>query len=371
MNTQNQFKNVTVTIIFDGSALNRDEKIGGNILSIKKLNINGEVRSFIGKPAMRHYLFETLQKNSNDFWKISPVILRGKGEQQTIQFDITKSDIISHPELDIFGYMFTIEAERSITRKAPIGITKAVSLQPYESDLVFYANHDLVSRGQMQGLDAKPNLFNKEEQSTFYKFSVTIDTEILGQDVWILDEKPEIEKDRLKIKISSKDSKEIEGEEKGKNEWEIKDKGSIKWEQLNNKWRITFTVSEKEKRKRISDLLFVIKNGFYAQSSGEANTIVPLFLMAAAVKVPSPVIHPYIDIRKEDGEWKVIGIDDVLRNEWIIEEKSSGNSKKIVYLQSSERLKVQPRTGIIEDWQEFLEKISLSNSSTQQSGQTD
>jgi len=62
-NNQNQakIKYLTITIIFDGSALNRDDKIGGNILSIKKLNVNGEVRSFISKPAIRHYLFQTLK----------------------------------------------------------------------------------------------------------------------------------------------------------------------------------------------------------------------------------------------------------------------------------------------------------------------
>jgi len=61
-NTNNHnIKNITLTMIFDGSALNRDEKIGGNILSIKKMNVNGEIRSFIGKPAIRHYLFKSLQ----------------------------------------------------------------------------------------------------------------------------------------------------------------------------------------------------------------------------------------------------------------------------------------------------------------------
>jgi CRISPR-associated protein Cst2 len=69
-------KNITLTIIFEGSALNRDEKIGGNILSIKKLQIGGKTISFIGKTAIRHYLFSTLHKAYNwnhcesiSFWR--------------------------------------------------------------------------------------------------------------------------------------------------------------------------------------------------------------------------------------------------------------------------------------------------------------
>ncbi len=89
--TKNLIKNVTMTIIFEGSALNRDEKIGGNILSIKKLNVYGEPRSFIGKPAIRHYLFETLHHLNG--WKPAPVIERGDRENKTVQFDLRNADI--------------------------------------------------------------------------------------------------------------------------------------------------------------------------------------------------------------------------------------------------------------------------------------
>ena len=58
----NQLKHITITIIYEASALNRDEKIGGNILSIKKLKKGNRTVSFIGKPAIRHYLFQTLKK---------------------------------------------------------------------------------------------------------------------------------------------------------------------------------------------------------------------------------------------------------------------------------------------------------------------
>ena len=142
-------KHITLTMIFEGSALNRDEKIGGNILSIKKLKQGNKTISFIGKPAIRHYLFETLKKAG---W--TPAKVTGQGE--VVQFDITKDDILTSEELDAFGYMYTIGNQASITRKAPVGITKAIGLESYEGDMAFYANHDLVNRGIKQGLNVTP-----------------------------------------------------------------------------------------------------------------------------------------------------------------------------------------------------------------------
>lgn len=115
-------KNITLTMIFEGSALNRDEKIGGNILSIKKLQVGGRTVSFIGKTALRHYLFTTLHRAFR--WKETKVTAGG----EVVQFDITQEDILTSPELDAFGYMYTIGNQMSITRKAPVGITKAVAL---------------------------------------------------------------------------------------------------------------------------------------------------------------------------------------------------------------------------------------------------
>jgi CRISPR-associated protein Cst2 len=355
----NTIKNVTITIIFDGSALNRDEKIGGNILSIKKLNVNGEVRSFIGKPAIRHYLFQTLSHYKT--WQPAPVTLRGGGQQQTVQFDLTKADILTHPELDLFGYMFTIEGERSITRKAPLGITKAVSLSGYEADTAFYANHDLVNRGRLQGLEINPNPYNKEEHASFYKVSFSIDTQLLGTDGWVNSDAPEVKNDKLIIKLSDRDMKEINGIPYGENQWQIlkenQNIGEISWLNISNKYKVVFQVTPNEKKRRVTTLLETIKDGLYAQSSGEANTIIPLFLIASPVKIPSPIFHPYIDIRKENSEWKVIGIKDALRNSWI-------DGK--VYIQDCERLKVddylkKESNKVTLEWDELLNEIGIKN----------
>jgi len=176
-----EVKNITVTVIFDGSALNRDEKIGNNILSIKKLTILGKPYSYISRQAIRHYLFNTLKRAYPQDWKEAAV----KVEKDVIQFDITKDDIISSAELDAFGYMFTISGQNSITRKAPVGITKAVSLIPYNQDMSFYSNHDLVRRARQQGEEADPNIYNKEENQSLFKVSFTIDVEFFGEDVWV------------------------------------------------------------------------------------------------------------------------------------------------------------------------------------------
>jgi CRISPR-associated protein Cst2 len=349
--TTNQIKNVTVTVIFDGSALNRDEKIGGNILSIKKMNVNGQLRSFIGKPAMRHYLFETLHKAYG--WSAARVF---HGQKDVIQFKIHEDDILTCPELDAFGYMFTISEEAAVTRKAPVGITKAASLSSYEADLAFYANHDLVRRAYQQGekkangKDPSPDPYSKEEHSSLFKVSFTIDAAMLGIDSWMLNQKPEYKKDKLIIQIGDK-TKEVECKRVKDNTFG-NNNGTIEIEEKKDKFIVRYALKPDLKKKRIQELLNAIKDGLYAQSSGEANTIVPLFLIAAGVKVPSPVFHPFIDVRRENGQWKVIGVTDALRNAWI---------DGAVYLRDCERLKVDESLKSGRDnWENFLRDVGLS-----------
>jgi CRISPR-associated protein Cst2 len=342
-NSNGNIKNVTVTVIFEGSALNRDEKIGGNILSIKKLNVNGEVHSFIGKPAIRHYLFQTLKTAYG--WKEAKVT----GQGEVVQFDITQDDILTSEELDAFGYMYTLAGQTSITRKAPLGITKAVSLYPYEADLAFYANHDLVRRGHVQGLSVDPNPYTKEEHSSFYKVSFTIDVDKLGQDVWLADDYDSSKNEIIFKYKEGNQQKELRF---------VKNQRGVSVSQIaGGKWKVEFRLDPTEKKKRVEAILETIKNGLYAQSSGEANTIVPLFVIAGAVKVPSPIFHPYLDVRKEDGQWKVIGVGNALENPWL----EKDGDQPIVYIQDCERLRVDDRwkSKALRDWAEFLQKLRV------------
>lgn len=464
---------ITLTMIFEGSALNRDEKIGGNILSIKKLQRGNTTVSFIGKPAIRHYLFSTLQKACG--WK--PAKVTGQG--QVVQFDITKDDIISSPELDAFGYMYTIGQQASITRKAPVGITKAVGLDSYEGDMAFYANHDLVNRGWNQGLDVTPNPYNKEEHLSFYKVSFTIDVDALGRDEWIIKDyhfednrlyltiqellhailkdvekkedeegniyyeiqnKPiyvegqtvkvhkdlmepaekkkkaeeiknlqfkknylQVEKGKKKRSIKIQEFEEEENfykfivskepvfdennktlkieigtekiidnvqEKKKGEEYEIKIKkiknekekeitAKITVERLKEKVKVAFEIPNEEKWDRIKDILTVIKNGFCAQSSNEANTIIPVFLVAASVKVPAPVFHPYIELKPTANKktYEVIGLKDAINNGWIIDK---------IFVMETEKIKIankeELQTRLEENWDNFIKNICSESS---------
>ena len=349
------FKHITLTMIFEGSALNRDEKIGGNILSIKKLNLEGKTVSFIGKPAIRHHLFETLVKAYN--WEPAKVTDKEQNKNNVIQFDISEDDILTSPELDAFGYMYTIGEQMSIVRRSPIGITKAVALNSYNGDMAFYANHDLVQRGLSQGLKVTPDLYTKEEHISFYKVSFTIDADMLGKDEWIIEEKPKYMESEGKLEITLPDKKirkasivEEEEPKDGLHSFKT-DNGFIKYESVgNNKWRIIFELEPKYKKDRIHQILEVIKNGLYSQASNEVNTIIPLFLIASAVKIPSPIFHPYIDlILSEDKRTHlVIGIQDALKNSWI-------NSK--VFIMESERVRGEKSgiesSSITDCWEEF------------------
>ncbi|MGB9793164.1 MAG: type I-B CRISPR-associated protein Cas7/Cst2/DevR, partial [Thermacetogeniaceae bacterium] len=208
------------------------------------------------------------------------------------------------------------------------------------------------------------------EHSALYKLSITIDANRLGQDIWWADnydpEKQEItfkykegnQEKELKKKVSMSGQPIISSS----SNYEVKvDKGKITFQEFSNssKYEVKFTLDPSEKQRRIRNILEAIKNGLYAQSSGEANTIVPLFLIAGAVKVPCPVFHPYIDIRKENGQWKVIGVSDALDNSWL---EKDGN-QLIVYIKDSERLRVDDslKNRVLTNWNEFLQKVGLKD----------
>jgi len=149
--------------------------------------------------------------------------------------------------------------------------------------------------------------------------------------------------------------------------------GKIKVEQVNSIYKVIFELDDEIKKKRIKQILEAIHDGLVAHSSGEDNTIVPLFMIASEVVVPSPVFHSYIDV--VNGE--IIGISDCLENSWVCFNfaKNNNNSNKNnknnnshenhsghkIFLEGTERLPVGiSDNGVTSNWNEFLEQLGLT-----------
>jgi CRISPR-associated protein Cst2 len=351
-NLRDNLKAITFTIIFEASALNRDEKLGGNIPSIKKLTRFGnKTFSYLSRVAMRHYLFETLYKSFPNYWSLTPTYESGSGDNKVVQFDLKQANILTYAELDVFGYMFTEKNKVNnntenvtMTRKAALGITKAVALETWEGDMQFNANHDIASR-----CGANPNPVNKEEQKSYFKVSFTIDVDKLGCDEWQFKElkydpvKQELTLEfpaGLKIVIANANV------DHQNNSYDVSGFGSI---ESNNTYRkATFIVAENIKKTRICQLLEVLKNGLVYHTSGENYGIVPLFIIAAGLKLPIPLFNSFVELGSFESS--------ILDNAYILCEKD----KRLVYVYNPKNLAGHIDTSeLYTDWDEFLRQLGV------------
>ena len=137
---------------------------------------------------------------------------------------------------------------------------------------------------------------------------------------------------------------------------------TIKVQKVGSKAKVIFELNEEEKKKRICNILNVIKNGLCAQSSGEANTIVPLFLIAAPVRVPAPIFHSYITIYCDTirGVHAIRGISDCLENGWREGKVYIKENERLRWLDKEEyKNRDEYKDKITENWEEFLESAGL------------
>ncbi len=327
---------ITATMVFEASELNRDEKMGNNILTIKKLSYGNKILAFISRNAIRHYLFYTLNRLYPEDWQEAAVTVP-KTSKEAIQFDLKKSNILENAELDFFGYMSTEGDFLSTVRKAPLGITKALSFEEWRGDMAFYANPDMAKRS-----GTTPNPYQKEEFFGLFKYSVTIDEDRIGKDSWIISN-GEIEFSDGILKISLKSKKKNDSEKilfvrnlEKISETEYRhNKGKVIIKENDNQKTINFIVDDEVKEKRIKQILEVLQNGLVYHSSTEHECIIPLFMIAAKVRIPAPIFHHKLNVDFDVSPMRITkeNIEDLLGNEYI----------ESLYLRdSSSKLTIEP-----------------------------
>jgi len=361
-------KHLVFFAVYELSDLNRDEGVG-SFQTLKKLTRYDGFYTFISKYSFRHHLFNTLREAFG--WEPARVKVKKKGDKKkgdkkegdkkVIQFDLSQEDILSSPELDAFGYMYTISEKNAITRKSPVALTKIVSFEPFLGDTAFYANHDLVRRAlSAKGEDASPNPYGREEHMAFFRGGAVINANKLGVDEWIVSNEPQYKNGTLTVTLTQDSEKKIENLEEVPEEnlpnWaeetlkiymrtarEIKvfktpEEHFIAYGKLGEKYyKVLFILNPQEKKKRIEDLINALKAGLSFQVGGEGWSLTPVFYVVALSKAPVQFFYPHIGLDFSQKPPKVVGLSYALNNPYLEDYSLFCNEDKLSLPEGTEK----------------------------------
>jgi len=353
-------KGLTATVVFESSAVNRDDKLAGNITSIKKISRWDGTYSFLSRAFMRHHLFATLCQLFS--WEQAPLTKA----KDVIQFNFPEGNVVNYPEMDVFGFMNTTAG---VVRKAPLGITKAISLEPWQADMAFYCNHDMVQRLAREGEQAAPNPFQKEEHHSLYRVSFTLDLCRLGyQDIYFKNIPKEITDWIKSSNLNTATEEDLRCCQKP----EIQNWEEIKWYSIKGPGdklrgvtgildtktigRIVFLTAREEYQRRVEQLLTVIKDGLVLHSSTEDYGVVPVFIVLGALKVPVPLFNSAVHLDK--GKINASSLNQVLDNSYVVKAWYDG------ILPISGSLRTQSKSGekVFNKWSGIKDVVNCLNS---------
>jgi CRISPR-associated protein Cst2 len=283
-------KGLTATIIIEAQSLNYDEGFG-NLSVLKKIRRgDGDVFTYASRQSLRYSIVKQGEEQFD--WKLAPVIKKtGSGGGEGVLQADPAAYINDSEDIDLFGYMKTDVAvgkktdnkdtEETLTRTAVARITPAISLEPFYNDVEFLNSKWMADRAA-----AQPNIANIEQHRSFYKYTLTIDLDRIGTEVW---------------NMSITNLKEKLNEES----WNgIKD-GYLR------------DIANELKNQRVNELLEVIKN-LYRDIRGRREDLKPLFIIGGIFPVKNPFFMNTVRIEWENKRPKIIadGINQVLASKY-------------------------------------------------------
>lgn len=161
---------LTATIIFQAESANYGESVG-NVASLKKLSRGqGDQYTYISRQAIRFNIAEQLGE------LLAPVKAEGSGDKKVVQFS-EEATITDYPEIDFFGYLKTAKGSGGKKRSAKVRLSNAIALEPFRGDLDFLTN-----KGQADKIGENMNIAQAEIHRSYYRYTVTIDLDQIGED---------------------------------------------------------------------------------------------------------------------------------------------------------------------------------------------
>lgn len=163
-------KGLTITMVFQAESANYGESVG-NVALLKKMSRGyGDQYTYISRQALRYNIAEQLRE------ELAPVKAEGSGDKKVVQFS-EAATIDKYPEIDFFGYLKTERGTGGKKRSAKVRLSNAISLESFKGDLDFLTN-----KGQADKIKENMNIAQAEIHRSYYRYTITIDLEQIGED---------------------------------------------------------------------------------------------------------------------------------------------------------------------------------------------
>ncbi len=327
---------IVMDIVFYGSSLNYDQGTG-NYQELKKITKwDGRQYTLVSRYALRYSLLETANKMG--LWDIAEgdkLQLAGEEGKKVIQPAtelLLSGEILKYPEFDLFGYLITSTDPQNF-RTAPVKISHAVSMTPFNYDALFNANIGLANRMRKIRGEMSPNPFTAEEHVTFYQYTVVVDVDNVGNIEVYVNEGKEIklgdDKDKWKVeKVNDSDRKIkiILKKDKGKKTKSIEqcDEVDGKLSKLEKLAIINYSLKKNESendpvKERIKQLILTILN-LKRSIKGRDEDLSPKLMVVGIYKN-----HPYKTYKD-----RIFLVDEYTEESYDEIEEREENGKKIV-----------------------------------------